>query len=78
MLTKEDLQAIGELFVAEREHTKKLLDANNSILGTIVRAELSELKQGQKRIEQKLDRVAKDHEERIEIIEEHVGLPHKN
>ncbi len=57
-----------------------------------VHAEIRELKQGQEkierrlegveqrleRVEQKLDKVAEDHEERIEIIEEHVGLPHKN
>lgn len=92
MLTKEDLQAIGELFVAEREHTKKLLEANNRILGTIFKVELAEtnkridankqdvkaLKKGQERIEQKLDQVIEeDTEERLEIIEEHLGLPHK-
>lgn len=57
-----------------------------------VHAEIRELKQGQEkierrldgveqrleRVEQKLDKVAKDHEDRIEIIEEHLELPHKN
>lgn len=50
-----------------------------------INAELRELKQDMqvlkqdvKRIEQKLDKVAQDHEERIENIQEHLGLPHKN
>ena len=43
-----------------------------------INAELRELKQGQERIEQKLDDIAADHEERIERLEEHLELPHKN
>ena len=30
------------------------------------------------RLEQKFDKAVQDHEERIEIIEEHLGLPYKN
>jgi len=64
-----------------REDTKAKI--NTAI--SPVHAEIRELKQDQERIErrlerveQKLDKVAQDHEERIEIIEEHLGFPHKN
>ncbi len=91
MNNEELLEQIRKLFVAEREHTKKLLEVNNTVLCTIFKVELAEtnkridasiqdikaLNKGQERIEQKLDKVAQDHEERIEIIEEHLGLPHK-
>jgi seryl-tRNA synthetase len=45
-----------------------------------IHAEIKELKQDVKRIEQKLDSKLADHEERIERLEEHTGLstPHKN
>lgn len=50
-----------------------------------VHAELRELKldvqglkEDVKRIEHKLDTAVQDHEERLEIIEEHLELPHKN
>jgi ATP-dependent helicase YprA (DUF1998 family) len=72
--------------------TKGDLEANNRVLGTIFRVELAEtnkridaiaqdtkeLKKGQERLEQKLDKAVQNREERIEIIEEHLGLPHKN
>ena len=93
MLTKEDLQAIGELFVAEREHTKKLLEVNNTVLSTIIKVELAvtnkridankqdikALMKGQERIEQKLDQVIEeDHEERISRLEEAADHNHRN
>lgn len=92
-MTKEDLEQIGELFVAEREHTKKLLEANNRIFGTIFKVELSSTKQEIvaaakagfqetakqiHRVEQKLDRVAEDHKARITRLEEAADLAHKN
>jgi hypothetical protein len=44
MLTKEDLHQIGELLAEERNHTRNIvknaLEANNRIIGTIIRAEL--------------------------------------
>lgn len=36
-MTKENLEQIRELFVAEREHSKKLLDSNNRTLGRYLR-----------------------------------------
>ncbi len=102
MLTKEDLQAIGALIKDSEERirkdmvTKSDLEANNKVLGTIVRIELAEMnkridsvatamKAGFqetfkqiRRVDEKLDNKTKDHGDRIEIIEEHVGLPHKN
>lgn len=36
------------------------------------------LEQGLHRVEQKLNNNIQDHEDRIETIEEHIGLPHKN
>ena len=95
-MTKEDLEQIGKLFEAEREHTRKIVrevvEANNRILGTIIKVELAEtnkridataqdtkeLKKGQEQLERHLDKSVQDHEERIEIIEEHLGLPPKN
>ena len=67
MNNEELLEQIKELFVTEREHTKKLLEANNTVLSTIFKVELAEtnkriyankqdikaLKKGQERIEQK-------------------------
>jgi hypothetical protein len=54
MLTKEDLQAI-----------KELLHANNKTLFTLWRVELAGLKKGQKRIEDKVDKI--DSEERKKL-----------
>jgi ferritin-like metal-binding protein YciE len=99
MLTKDDLQAIGALIRHSEECirkdtvTKRDLEANNRLLGTIFKVELAATKQEImaaikggfqettnqiKRVEQKLDRAVQGHEERLEIIEEHLGLPHKN
>ena len=77
----------------ERKYTKEIVrdtvDANNKVLGTIVRVELTTAKQEivaamktgfretathTKRVEQKLDKITEDHEERIG----HLELAHKN
>ena len=99
MLTKDDLQAIGALIKdsEERIHkdmvTKRELDANNRLLGTLFKVELASTKQEImaatkagfqettnqiQRVEQKLDKAVQDHEERLETIEGHLELPHKN
>ncbi len=72
---------------------KSDLEANNRVLGTIFKIELASTKQEIaaatkagfqetakqiQRVEQKLDKAIQNHEDRIEIIEEHIGLPHKN
>ena len=92
MNNEELLEQIRELFVAEREHSKKLLEVNNTVLGTIFKVELAETKQEItatmkagfqetvkqiKRLEQKLDKTLERHEERIEQLEDHTGI-HEN
>jgi len=76
-----------------KQDVKDIVEANNHVLGTILRVELASTKQEIvgavkagfqetasqiQQVEQKLDKAVQDHEERIEIIEEHLGLPHKN
>ena len=77
--------------MATKQDVKDIVEANNRILGTIFKVELAEtnkridavaqdtkeLKHGQERLEQKLDKIAEDHEERIEQLEA-ANLPHKN
>jgi hypothetical protein len=79
--------------MATKQDVKDIVGANNRILATIFKIELAETKQELteamkagfqettkqiQRVEQKLDNNIQDHKDRIEIIEEHIGLPHKN
>jgi hypothetical protein len=84
MNNEELLEQLGKLIKAEGEAirkdvvTKRDLETNNKVIGTIFRVETAELKQGQKRIEQQLVTKVRDHEERITRLEETADLTHKN
>ncbi len=62
-----------------KANTDASIKASEERIKSELRAELAS-KQDISRLEQKLDKTAEDHEERIGHIEEHLGLtnPHKN
>lgn len=103
-MTKEDVQQIGELLepinkrldgIEKNMVTKSDLEANNRVLGTIIKVELAESNKRIdaivavmntgfqettkqiKRVEQKLDETAEDHEERMKRLEDYTDI-HKN
>jgi hypothetical protein len=87
MLTKEDLLAIGELIKAENKGlneaveqirsgmvTKADLEANNKVIGTIVRAELANLKQEFVRLGEKISERLKAQDDKIEKIKNELHI----
>jgi len=81
MLTKDDLHAIGELIKAENKPlkeavaqirndmvTKPDLEANNKVIGTIVRAEIGAVKQELVKLGEKIAKRLNDQDEQIEKI----------
>lgn len=73
--------------IAEREHTRKIIreeiEVNNKVLGKVFKVEMAEVKQeivnGVNKGFQKTAVQFDEQKERIEMIEEHIGLkPHKN
>lgn len=101
-MTKEDLQQIGELLepinrqlesMVTKQDVKDIVEANNRLLGTILKVELASTNQEivgvvkagfqestkqPKQAEQPLKQIAEDHEERITRLEEGADLTHKN
>ena len=92
MLTTDDIRAIGELFIAEREQTRKIvgeetrkivkeeLVANNTVIGTIVRVEIATAKQEiAATVTTGFRETVKrinQLDERVEELEKETGLPH--
>lgn len=82
MLTKDDLKSIAGLiesgFVAEREHTRKIVREevalNNAVLGTIFKVEQAETNEKIDKVQSTLDEKAEERfkqlEDRIQTLEE--------
>ena len=80
-LLKSFVQQVGTLIDARIKTAEITIKANTDASITAAKDELkAELasKKDLERLEQKLDKSVQDHKERLEIIEEHIGLPHKN
>lgn len=83
MNTDELLEKIKKLFESEREHTKSLLEAEREHTKQLIEA-------SEERVTKKIDELTEDMgtsfnktwvkmdetNERVSIIEDHVGLPH--
>jgi len=92
MFTKDDVQAIGELFKSERQETRKIvreeirlmvkeeLSANNTVIGTIIGVEIASATQSiATAVKTGFHEIVKhiNHlDELVEALEKQAGIPH--